>query len=402
MPDKTNPGSFRITVPEHMKTVPEYIKKVDDHYKSTVSRRSFLTKAGLGAAATMAVVSYPGKPTHAQSKFRWRLAMSFGITNPVTGPSMVGLAKDLKLMTKGKLDIKVYGAGELVPAFGVFDAAKQGSVHMMFSASYYWAGKVPATQFTCSVPFGMNAQQTTAWMYHGGGLPIWKKFYAKQGLIGFPAGNTGTQMGGWYRKEINSIKDYDGLKMRIPGLGGKVVAAVGGKVVLLAASEIFPSLERGVIDACEWVGPLYDWNLGLHQAAKYYYSPGWHEPSTLNELTINLKAFNSLPKEFQEMVVHAAYKLNTNNLAEFDAKNGEYLKKILAYKGGYIQLRQFPDDVLKALYAKAAIINQGVADSDPDAKRIYEHYKKFMAGVRDWNNLNEVAYVKALMTVGAI
>jgi len=369
-----------------------------------MDRRSFLKTAGTtgAAAAAVAAVSYPGKTTHAQTKFRWRLAMSFGITNPVNGPSMTNLAKDLKTMSGGALDIKVFGAGELVPAFGVFDAAKQGSIQMMFSASYYWAGKVPATQFTCSVPFGMNSQQTNAWMYWGGGMQLWHEFYAKQGLIGFPCGNTGTQMGGWYRKEINNIGDYDGLKMRIPGLGGKVVAAVGGKVVLLASSEIFPSLERGVIDACEWVGPLYDYNLGLHQAAKYYYSPGWHEPSTLNELSINLKAYNSLPQEIKEMIVQAAAKVNVYNQAEFDAKNNEYLKKILAYKGGQVQLRQYPTDVLKALYAASEKINQEVADSDPDARKVYESYKKFQSGVRSWHNLNEVAYTDALKAVGAI
>lgn len=368
-----------------------------------MDRRAFLKKAGTAGAAaatTMAVVSYPGKPTHAQSRFNWRLAMSFGITNPVTGTSMVQMSKDLAKLSQGKLRVKIFGAGELVPAFGVFDAVRQGSIHMMFSASYYWAGKVPATQFTCSVPFGMNAQQTNSWMYWGGGLELWHDFYGRQGLITFPAGNTGTQMGGWYRKEINSLADYDGLKMRIPGLGGKVVAAVGGKVVLLASSEIFPSLERGVIDACEWVGPLYDYNLGLHQAAKYYYSPGWHEPSTLNELTINKKAWNTLPKEIQEMIVHVSYGINVRNLAEFDAKNGEFLKKILAL--GKVQLRQFPDDVLRGLHKAAEKINQGVADSDPDARRVYESYKKFRDGVRSWHNLNEVAYVKALQAVGVI
>jgi len=369
-----------------------------------MDRRSFLKTAGTGAAAAtaaVAAVSYPGKTTHAQTKFRWRLAMSFGITAPVLGANLPKMAKDLKVMTKGGLDIKVFGANELVPAFGVFDAAKQGAIQMMYSASYYWAGKVPATQFTCSVPFGMNTQQTSSWMYHGGGLELWQEFYAKDGLIGFPAGNTGTQMGGWYRKEIKNIGDYEGLKMRIPGLGGKVVAAVGGKVVLLASSEIFPSLERGVIDACEWVGPYYDYNLGLHQAAKYYYSPGWHEPSTMNELTINLKAWESLPEEYREMIRHAAYKLNVNNVAEFDAKNNEYLKKILAYKGGQVQLRQYPDDVLKALHKAAEKINQDVADSNPDARKVYESYKKFQAGVRSWHNLSEVAYTDALKVVGA-
>jgi len=367
-----------------------------------MDRRSFLKKAAGTAAATgavMATVSYPGKTTHAQTRFRWKVASSFGITNPVTGPGLVRMTEDLKKMTGGKLDIKPFGAGELVPAFGVFDAAKQGSIQMFYSASYYWAGKAPATQFTCSVPFGMNTQQTNAWMYHGGGLQLWHEFYAKHGLIGFPAGNTGTQMGGWFRKEIKSLDDYKGLKMRIPGLGGKVVEAVGGTVVLLASSDIYPSLERGVIDACEWVGPLYDYALGLHQAAKYYYSPGWHEPSTMNELSINKKAWDSLPKEFQEMIAHTAYKMNTDYLAEFDARNAGFVKKIKDYG---VQFRQFPDDVMKGLSQAAAKIAEEVADKDPDARKIYDSFKSFQSEVRSWHNMNEVAYHMALKAAGII
>jgi TRAP-type mannitol/chloroaromatic compound transport system substrate-binding protein len=362
-----------------------------------MDRRSFLKQAATAAVAApvaAAAVSYPGKTTHAQTKFRWRLAHSFGPTAPVLGTSLPKMAEDLRVMSKGALDLKVFGAGELVPAFGVFDAVQEGSIQMMYSASYYWAGKVPATQFTCSVPFGMTPQQQNAWFYHGGGMDLWNGFYSKRGLKVFVAGNTGLQMGGWFRKEINSIDDYKGLKMRIPGLGGKVVAAVGGTVVLLPAQEIFPALERGVIDACEWVGPLYDFNLGLHQAAKYYYSPGWHEPGTANELTINLKAWNSLPKEIQVMIEMCAYKLNVDNMAEFDAKNNEYLDKILAL--GKVELRQFPAAVIKELHTVAEKINQEVADSDPDARKLYESYKKFRDGVRKYFNLSEVAYSEAL------
>ena len=367
-----------------------------------MDRRSFIKKAGVAAAAatTFAAVSYPGKPTHAQTKFRWRLAMSFPLTSPVLGTSLPVMAEDLRVMSNGALDIKPFGAGELVPAFGVFDAVKDGSIQMMYSASYYWAGKVPATQYTCAVPFGMNVQQTNAWFYHGGGMDVWNEFYAKHGLKVFVAGNTGTQMTGWFRKEIRNVGDLNGLKMRIPGLGGKVYAKFGVNVILLPQQEIFPALERGVIDAAEWVGPLYDHSMGLHQAATYYYSPGWHEPSTANELTINMKSWSSLPKELQLMVEHAAYKLNVNNLAEFDARNGEFLDKIKA--GGKVQFRQLPNDVLKSLYNEAEKINQEVADSDPDARKVYESYKKFRNGVRQWHNLNEVAYQNALKSVGAI
>lgn len=394
MEKKDTPVDFSTMVPDHL-------QEVDAEYKSEIKRRSFLKKAGLSAAAaTMAVVAYPGKPTHAATKFRWRLATSFGINAPVLGTNLPKMAKELKIMSKGQLDIKVFGAGELIPAFGVFDAAKDGSIQMMYSASYYWAGKAPATQFTCSVPFGMTPQQVNAWFYFGGGHEVWQEFYAKHGLIGFVAGNTGSQMGGWFRKEINSLKDFDGLKMRIPGLGGKVVAAVGGTVVLLPGPEIFPSLERGVIDACEWVGPFYDYNLGLHQAAKYYYSPGWHEPSTNNELTTNLKAWNSLPRDIQLMIEHAAYNLNVRNLAEFDAKNLEYLGKIRDYRGGRVQFRQFPEDLLMALYKASNEIAEDVANSDPDARKVYDSYKAFQDGIRKWHNVNKVPYQKALTAAG--
>ena len=376
--------------------------------KSIVQRRSFLkgaaVAAGVGLSALLAACEkkeegMEGPAVKRGKKFEWKLVSSFGPTAPILSTELTAMGNELREATDGALDIKFFGAGELVPAFGVFDAVKEGSVEMFYSASYYWAGKVPATQYTCSVPFGMNAQQVNAWFYGGGGMEMWQEFYGKHGLMVFPAGNTGTQMGGWFRKEIKSIKDYQGLKMRIPGLGGKVVAAVGGTVVLLAGPDIFPSLERGVIDACEWVGPLYDFNLGLHQAAKYYYSPGWHEPSTNNELTINLKAWESLPKDLQKMLELYTYKMNVKNLALFDAQNNEYLDKI---KKAGIQFRVFPKDVLKALFKAAEKINEQVADSDPDARRVYDSYKKFRDGVRNWNNLNEVAYTDALKSVGAI
>ncbi|MCZ6629284.1 MAG: ABC transporter substrate-binding protein [SAR324 cluster bacterium] len=332
-------------------------------------------------------------------KFNWKYVTSFGPTAPVLSENVNHFADEMRIMTDGAMDIKTFGAGELVPAFGVFDAVKEGSIEMFHSASYYWAGKVPATQYTCSVPFGMNVQQTQAWFYGGGGKELWQEFYEKHNLMVFPAGNTGVQMGGWFKKEIKNIGDYDGLKMRIPGLGGKVVAAVGGTVVLLAGPDIYPSLERGVIDATEWVGPLYDFNLGLHQAAKYYYSPGWHEPSTNNETSINLKAWNSLPKDIQKMFELATFKQQAWGLAQFDARNGEFLDKLIKYG---TQFRQFPDDVLKALFKAAEKINEQVADSDPVARKVYDHYKNFRDQVRKFHNLNEVSYQNALKSVGAI
>lgn len=374
-----------------------------------MKRRSFLKRAGAATAAAGAALlaacerkqeggNGPAVQTD-KAKFSWKLAHSFGPTAPVLGTNLPAMADDLRTMSGGALDIKVFGAGELVPAFGVFDAAVEGSIQMMYSAPYYWAGKVPFTQFVCSVPWGMTPQQVNAWMYHGGGLEVWQELYAKQGLIGFPAGNTGTQFGGWYRKEINSPEDLEGLKLRIPGLGGKMYTKVGVNVVLLPGPEIYPALERGVIDAAEWVGPFYDWNLGLHQAAEYYYFPGTHEPSTMNELTINLKAWESLPKELQEMVRHAAFKLNVNNLAEFDAKNEEHIQKIQDYG---VKFRQFPDSVLQAFKKAADEINEEVADKDEDARQIYDSYKSFRDGIRAHFKVAEYAYLDALRAANLV
>jgi TRAP-type mannitol/chloroaromatic compound transport system substrate-binding protein len=368
-----------------------------------MDRRSFLKKAGAGAATTaaaVAAVSYPGKSTHAQTKFRWRLAHSFGPTSPVIGNGLPRMADELRAMSNGALDIKVYAGGELIPPFGVFDAAKEGSIQMMYSASYYWAGKVPATQFTCSVPWGMNTQQFNSWMYHGGGLEIWREFYAQHNLYPMVCGNTGTQMGGWFRKEIKSVDDLKGLKYRIPGLGGKVYAELGTKVILLPQQEIFPALERGVLDAAEWVGPWYDWSLGFYEAAKYFYFPGWHEPSTANELSVNTTAWKSLPKELQLMLDAATAKFNVEGLAEFDANNLEYLNKIKAT--GKNEVKRFPDSVLKAVYKVAERVNQEVADSDPVARKVYDSYKKFQDGIRQWHTVNEWAFRDALKTVGAV
>ncbi len=363
-----------------------------------MDRRSFLKAGAAGIAA--AVVSYPGKSTHAQTKWDWRLVMSWGISDPFGPEACQQMAKDMAVMTKGAVNIKVFGAGELVPAFGVFDAVSQGSVEMFHSASYYWAGKIPASQFFCSVPFGMTPQQSNGWYYEGGGLELWREIYAPHNLIPFPAGNTGIQMGGWFRKEIKTAADFKGLKYRMPGIGGKVVAAAGATVVLTPGAEIFAALERGVIDGAEWVGPAYDITLGLHQAAKYYYFPGWHEPSTSNELVINTKAWNSLPKEIQEMMSNATYKMNMWLLSVYEKRNSEVLVDLTTkYK---VQLRKFPDDLLKVLADASDKVNQQLADSDPTAKKVYEAYKKYQTLNRAWNKYTEYAYVDMLRVTGRL
>jgi TRAP-type mannitol/chloroaromatic compound transport system substrate-binding protein len=242
----------------------------------------------------------------------------------------------------------------------------------------------------------MNAQQTNAWFYHGGGHELWHEFYAKHGLIAYVAGNTGVQMGGWYRKEIKSIADYDGLKMRIPGLGGKVVSKAGGTVVLLPGGEIFTSLERGVIDATEWVGPLHDLRMGFYQAAKFYYYPGWHEPGTYLEYFFNKAAYESLPKDLQHIVDGVCMENELWTLTQFDAQNGAALQTLLNQH--QVQLIEFPEAVLSALRKLAEDVLEEEAAKSPMAKKVNESFKKFQKIVGSWGHISEQAYYNSIVS----
>ena len=260
-----------------------------------MKRRRFLKKAGLttaGAVATTTGIAAcstkepeagagQGPAVHTNKTYKWKMVTTWPPNLPVLQTGAERFAKRVKEASNGRLQIQIFAAGELVPALSVFDAVSDGTVECGSGASYYWAGKAPAAQWFAAVPFGFNAQGINAWLYSGGGLELWEELYAPFNLVPRPQGNTGVQMGGWFRKEMNSIEDYQGLKMRIPGLGGKVVSKAGGTVVLLPGGEIFTSLERGVIDATEWVGPMHYLRTGFHKPAKYYHYPGWHEPGTV-------------------------------------------------------------------------------------------------------------------------
>ena len=253
-----------------------------------MKRREFLKKAGVGAAAAVAVASGIAPFVHAgPKKVKWKMVTTWPPKLPYLQTGAKRFAKRVEELSGGNFKIRVYAGGELVPPFQSFEAVSKGTVEAGSAAAYYWAGKEPATQWFAAVPFGLNAQGMAAWFWGGEGLKLWEEVYAEFGLVPRPAGNTGVQMGGWFNKKINSIADYKGLKMRIPGLGGKVVAKAGGTVVLTPGGEIFTNLERGVIDATEWVGPLHDQIMGFYKVAKYYYYPGWHEPGTTLENFFN-------------------------------------------------------------------------------------------------------------------
>ncbi len=356
-------------------------------------RRDFLKKAAVttaGAAVAAATIGAPA--VHARKKHTWRMATTWPPHFPVFGEAADKLAHWVDVMSEGRLKIQVYGAGELVPAMMAFDAVSRGVVEMGHGASYYWAGKSPATQFFAQVPFGMNAQQMTAWIYKGGGLEIWEDLYSRFNLIPFPVGNSGVQMGGWFNKEINRIEDYKGLKMRIPGLGGKVIAKAGGSAILVAGGEIYTNLERGVIDATEWVGPYHDYLMGFHKAAKYYYYPGWHEPGLNLEMFVNRQKFLDLPKDLQQIIRTAAYRSHWFEFAEFESKNVEYLNKLV--KEENVQLKAFPEQVLKDLKKLSGEVLQEVVETDSDSRKVWDSYTAFRKKVSQWSKVTEQAYAK--------
>jgi len=285
-----------------------------------------------------------------KKSYKWKMATTWPPNLPILQTGCERFAKRVEELTEGRLVIEVFAGGELVPPLGVFDAVSQGTVECGSGASYYWAGKLPAAQWFSAVPFGLNAQGINAWFYGGDGLKLWEEAYASFNVVPRPLGNTGVQMGGWFRKEMKTIEDYNGLKMRIPGLGGKVIAKAGGTVVLLPGSEIFTSLERGVIDATEWVGPLHDLRMGFYKAAPYYYYPGWHEPGTCLEVMFNKKAYEELPADIRAILDAAAMENNLWTLSSFDAQNGEALQTLVTEHK--VKLKKFPDQLMENLKNK--------------------------------------------------
>jgi TRAP-type mannitol/chloroaromatic compound transport system substrate-binding protein len=285
----------------------------------------------------------------------------------------------------------------MVPAFEVFDAVSQGVAEVGHGAAYYWKGKIPASVFFTAVPFGLTAQEINGWLHFGGGLELWREIYAPAGIIPFAGGNSGVQMAGWFNREIRSVDDIRGLKMRIPGLAGEVFAGVGGTAVRIPGGEIYTSLQTGVIDATEWVGPYNDLALGLHQVAKYYYYPGWHEPGAMLEFIVNKQAFESLPEDLQAMVTVTMRAANQNMLDEFTARNNAALRELVETHG--VELRRLPDDVLAALGRESAKVMQQLIETDPMAAKVHASYQAFREGVKSYHAISEQAYINARETV---
>lgn len=324
---------------------------------------------------------------------KWKMVTTWPSNFPGLGTGANHLAKLIEDMSDGQIQVKVYGAGELVPAFESFDAVSRGTAQMGHGAAYYWKGKSEAAQFFAAVPFGLNAQEMNAWLYHGGGMELWKEVYKPFGLLPTAAGNTGVQMAGWFNKEINSVDDLQGLKMRIPGLGGEVLKRAGGTPVSLPGGDIFQSLSSGNIDASEWVGPYNDLAFGLHKAAKFYYYPGWHEPGTTLESFVNKQAFEALPKHLQEVVINACRVANQDMLAEYTALNNNALKTLTEKHA--VELRKLPDDVLLKLKQLSEEVVAETANKDAMSKKVYESFKQFKSQVTRWHDVSERAYFEA-------
>ena len=350
-----------------------------------MDRRSLIKNAGIAGVLAAGVAP----AVHAQAAIRWRLASSFPKSlDTIYGAAEV-FAKQVKAMSGGKFEVSVHAAGELMPAFGVVDGVQQGSVECAHTAPYYFFGKNECFALGTAIPFGLNSRQMTSWMYEGNGLKLMREFYSKFSIINFPGGNTGAQMGGWYRKEIKSIKDIKGLKMRIGGFAGKVLERLGGVPQNIPAGEIYPALEKGTIDAAEWVGPYDDHKLGFNKVAPFYYYPGWWEGGPQLDFFINQKSWDGLSAENKAIVESASAHAHVVMQARYDALNPTALKQLV---GAGTKLRPFSQDVLAAAFKEAMALYQEIGTKNPDWAKIYGDYAKFRSDQNLWFRFTEATF----------
>lgn len=322
--------------------------------------------------------------------YQWKMVTSWPKNFPGLGMAPEKFATYVNEMSGGRLTVQVYGAGELVPGFEVFDAVSQGTVQMGHSGPYYWKGKIPSSPLFGAIPFGMTATELNAWLHYGGGLALWREMYKPFGIIPMAGGNTGAQFAGWFKKEINSLEDLKGLKMRIPGLAGEVLQRAGAVPVNLTGGEIFSSLQSGAIDATEWVGPYNDLAFGFYQAAEYYYSSVWHETGTGLEFLINEKAFNNLPKDLQKIVEVAARAVNEDTLDEYNARNNNAL--IALQQKHNVKMRELPPEVIAQLKVITGEVMTEQAAADAGFAKVWQSYSEFMASIRGYHDLTLKAY----------
>ena len=360
-----------------------------------MKRRQFLKGAAVasGAAVTgVAASSFP-KPAISQDMRELKMVTTWPKNFPGLGTGAQRVADRITAATDGRLTVKLFAAGELVPAFESFDAVSSGTADCLHAAAYYWQGKHPGFNFFTAVPLGFTAAEINAWVYHGGGQELWDELAAGFNLKGLFAGNTGVQMGGWFNKEINSLEDMKGLTMRMPGLGGEVLRRIGASAVALPGGEIFPALQSGAIDATEWVGPWNDLAFGFYKITKHYYWPGFHEPGSALECTWNLDVWESFSDSDKELIRNCCSAENDYMFAEFNARNGDSLATLINEHG--VTLHKFSDDVFNAIAESSAEVVEEVGAHDEIGKRILESYKAFRKNVTGWTALSDQGYANA-------
>ena len=351
-----------------------------------MERRSFIRQTGLAGVLAAGVAP---AVVHAQAAVRWRLASSFPKSlDTIYGGAEV-FAKKVGDMTGGKFQISVHAAGEIMPAFGVVDAVQNSTVEMAHTVPYYFFGKDETFAIGASIPFGLNSRQMTAWMYEGNGLKLMREFYRNYNIINFPGGNTGAQMGGWFRKEVNTLADLKGLKFRIGGFAGRIIERLGAVPQNLPGGDIYPALEKGTIDAAEWVGPYDDQKLGFNKVAPHYYYPGWWEGGPQVDLFINTKAYDALTPEYKAIVEAAASHAHVDMQGKYDARNPGALKQLV---GSGTKLHRFPKDVMEACFKTSMEYYSELSGKNPAWKKVYEDYAKFRADQVLWFRFAEAAF----------
>jgi len=357
-----------------------------------MERRRFIVKASgvLAAAGTATVVDAPN--VIAQPKVQWRMSTAWTPALDFHQGGAQRLAKVVDEMSGGRFRIEVFPGGQIMPPFACFDAASQGTIEAFGAVASYWAAKEPALEWFMTVPFGMNPGGMAAWYHQSDGLKLWEEAYAPFNLVPRPGNAVAPQMGGWFRKKITTISDYKGVKMRIAGLGGKVVARAGGTAVLTPAAEIYAALERGVIDASEWVCPHDDLKLGLHNTARYYYYPGWHEPGTTLEFGFNKKAYEALPVDLQRTLDHAVAATQVYGLTDFHMKNAIALERLKTEFKGEVEVLPFPAAVLRDLKKLAAQVIREESEKSPMARKVHASFTRFQAQLAGWSRISEGAY----------
>ena len=356
-----------------------------------IQRRKFLAGAVCAGAALGSGVAFSA-PAVLRGHRKWKMVLTWQKVLPGLGKGAMRLARRIAALSEGKLDITVYGGGEFVPAMQVFDAVASGTAEMGHCAPYYWLNKSKAMAFFCSVPGGLTMQEQNGWLYFGGGKELWKKLYAEFGLVPFPAGNTGCQMGGWFNKELHSLESLSGLKMRIPGLAGEVFSKLGGSAQVIPPQELFTAMQSGVIDALEWVGPWNDIALGFHKVSRYYYGPAFQEGGPTLELIVNKNAYDALPNDLQRIIKVACAAENALMAAEYHANNIRAFAELT--RKHQVDVRVYPPDILRSFFQVAEEVVADVAHEGKMARDIYQSYMRYRQYAMEMSPYTELGFMQ--------